>query len=349
LGANIFEQDQENLRFFTDEAAVFGRITSVFPSTTVNALSSVWTGASPAQHGLLGLRLLFPEQAVLSFMIYLSPNFAKYPDSLVKAGVDPEQFLAWPGVGEQFARAGIPAYAFKGQDIVNSSLSRMHSRGLSGNFGAFSMADMVTQIRDLLESRPHEPMYINGYWPTVDTISHFRGPLSDASIGETRALVTQIKTLLLDALSPAARAGTAVFLVADHGQIIAPVDQHVYVSQNPAIQDAQLMRSAGEPRVAYLYARQGRAEELLQTINAQCGDRLMAISAETALSSGLFGPGPYAPETRRRIGDVVVIARDRALYLNPEEEEMAINRMVGWHGGLHPDEMFVPWIGFRLD
>lgn len=349
LGANILEQEQERVRFFTDQATVIGRITSVFPSTTVNALSSVWTGAAPAQHGLLGLRLFHPEQATLSFMITLSPNFKSFPDALVDAGVVPEQFLAWPGVGEQFGAAGVPAYAFKGQHIVNSSLSRMHGRGLTGNYGAYSMADMLDQMRDLLEQKPGEPMYINGYWPTIDTISHFRGPLSAAACSETHTLLGQIKSQLLDALSSQARAGTVVFLVADHGQIIGPHDQHVYVKNYPQIVDAQLMHSAGEPRVAYLYARQGRAEELTALINEQCGHRLLAISAETVLQSGLFGPLPYATETRHRIGDVVVIARDRALYLNPDEEDLAIKRMVGHHGGLHADEMVVPWIGFRLD
>ncbi|MCO5187351.1 MAG: alkaline phosphatase family protein [Anaerolineae bacterium] len=349
MGANILDQEQERMRFFTDEAAVFGRITSVFPSTTVNALSSVWTGAAPAQHGLLGLRLFHSEQAVLSFMITLSPNFKRISDALVDAGLEPESFLAWPGVGEQFTAAGVPTYAFKGQAILDSSLSRMHGRGLTGNYGVFSMADMLVQMGDLLEQKPGESMYINGYWPTIDTISHFRGPLSAATCSETRTLLSQIKALLLDGLSPQARAGTVVFLVADHGQIVGPHDQHVYVKDYPQIVDAQLMRSAGEPRVAYLYARQGRVEELIALINEQCGDRLLAVSAESVLKSGLFGPPPYAPETRHRIGDVVVIARDQALYLNPDEEDLAIKRMVGHHGGLHPDEMIVPWIGFRLD
>ena len=48
------------------------------------------------------------------------------------------------------------------------------------------MADMLVQMGDLLEQKPGESMYINGYWPTIDTISHFRGPLSAATCSETR-------------------------------------------------------------------------------------------------------------------------------------------------------------------
>jgi hypothetical protein len=110
-----------------------------------------------------------------------------------------------------------------------------------------------------------------------------------------------------------------------------------------------MLRSAGEPRVAYLYARHGRVQELTDYINTECGQCLAAFSAESIFASGLLGPEPYAPDADRRVGDVIVIARDRALYLNPEEEDLARNRMVGRHGGLHPDEMYVPWLGFRLD
>lgn len=348
-GWNMVAHERSRLGYLLGDADIIGRITSVFPSTTVNALSSVWTGAAPSQHGFLGLRLLFPDQAAVGWTLSMGANFDKAQDTLVDAGVDLEQVLAWPGVGEQLGAAGVPTYAFKGRHIVDSSLSRMHGRGLAGNIGAFTMADMLVQMRDLLESKPGEPLFLNGYWPTIDTISHFRGILGPAAISEMHMLLRQIKAQLIDGLSPQARAGTALFLVADHGQIVAPQEQHVLVSQHPIIREMQLMRPAGESRVAYVYARQGQADALATYLNTQCDGRLLALSAETVLQSGLFGPEPYAPETRRRIGDLVVMARDRALYVNPDEEPVILGfNMFGHHGGLHPDEMYVPWVGFRL-
>jgi predicted AlkP superfamily pyrophosphatase or phosphodiesterase len=43
--------------------AVSHQLTSIFPSTTVAALSSFWTGAAPAQHGMMGLNIFFPQMA----------------------------------------------------------------------------------------------------------------------------------------------------------------------------------------------------------------------------------------------------------------------------------------------
>ena len=61
LGLNLFDQYQDAFEWYVERAATVGRITSVFPSTTVAALSSLWTGVVPIKHGLVGLRLFFPE------------------------------------------------------------------------------------------------------------------------------------------------------------------------------------------------------------------------------------------------------------------------------------------------
>ena len=49
----------------------FFPLTSVFPSTTVAALSSVWTGLAPSQHGYLGTRLFLRELGSVVDMIPL--------------------------------------------------------------------------------------------------------------------------------------------------------------------------------------------------------------------------------------------------------------------------------------
>ena len=53
MGANLMD-DHPQVQALADRATAKETITSVFPSTTVNALSSIWTGHSPGQHGLVG-------------------------------------------------------------------------------------------------------------------------------------------------------------------------------------------------------------------------------------------------------------------------------------------------------
>ena len=73
----------------------------------------------------------------------------------------------------------------------------------------------------------------------------------------------------------------------------------------------------------------------------------VALPSDEALDLGLFGNGPYAPHTRDRLGDIVMIMRNGALYLNPEEVSKA-HKLNGRHGGLTADEMNATWLGFRL-
>ena len=347
MGWNIVNKQAASWRDWADSAEINGQMTSVFPSTTVNALSTVWTGNASGQHGLVGLRLFFPEYAALGQMLSLSPEFHRVPDALVKAGLNVTDFLATPGVGTKFAKSDVKTYAFKGNDIVDSALSKMHDRDITKEFGYYTVADMLTQLRELLESSGDDKLYANCYWPMVDTMSHAYGPHSDNVSAETADIFHQIQTILFDQLSAEAREGTVVFITADHGQVETPIDQHVYISEHPELEAMLLMRSAGEPRVAYLYAKQGKVDAVVEYINRELGERAVALSAETALESGLYGPPPFAPKTRERIGDVIVIMKEGALYLNPSDVKRAM-RVKARHGGLTADEMQVPWLGFRL-
>jgi len=89
LGWNLIQQEQSALQSLLQQARTAAKITSVFPSTTVNALSSIWTGAGPAQHGLVALRMLMPDQAVLGNMLSWGANFTSAIDTLVQAGIEP--------------------------------------------------------------------------------------------------------------------------------------------------------------------------------------------------------------------------------------------------------------------
>lgn len=347
-GWNLLAQEQESLVGLLGSTAISGSITSVFPSTTVAALSSVWTGTAPAQHGLVGLRLFMPDYAVITQMLHFTPTFGKYPDALIEAGLEPETFLAVPGFAEQLTAVGVPSYAFKGRGIVDSALSKMHDRGITADYGVSSLADMFVRVRQLLEAKAGEKLFINAYWPIIDTLSHIYGWNKEPVAAELRAVIMLLKAELLDRLSLAARRDTAVFLMADHGQAITPKEQRIYLDEHPRLQEMLLMRPAGEPRTVYLYAKHGRQADVLRYINEGLCQAMVAFPAEAALAAGLLGPLPHAAQTAERVGDVIVTMRQGYVLLTPPEREKA-DKMQGRHGGMTRDEMQVPWLGFRLD
>jgi hypothetical protein len=52
---------------------VFAPLTSICPSTTAAALTTLWTGASPAEHGIAGYELWLREYGVVANMILHAP------------------------------------------------------------------------------------------------------------------------------------------------------------------------------------------------------------------------------------------------------------------------------------
>lgn len=350
FGWNLLHKERPTLKPLLEKSIVFEKVTSIFPSTTVSALSTLWTGAAPAQHSMLGFKLFFEEFGTIGQMLAFTPSFGRYPDALVEAGLEPETFLQWPGFAEQLAASGIPTHAFKARQFVDSALSRMHNRGVTKDHGVLTVSDMFVRMRRLLEAKQGEPLYMSAYLPTVDLLSHGFGWNDECVAAELRANITQLQLDFLGGLSSQARQGTVLLVTADHGQIVTPPGDQIYIEDFPELQQMLFMKPAGEPRVAYLYTKHGRQTDTISYINQHLGHAMIAWSAADVLEAGLWGPEPYASTISGRIGDVVVVMRDGySLFGTRATEHENLSWMMGRHGGLTEAEMLVPWLGFRLD
>jgi predicted AlkP superfamily pyrophosphatase or phosphodiesterase len=346
FGQNLLEAERPQLAGLINKAGVVGQLTSVFPSTTVAALSSMWTGVAPAQHGMLGLTMFLSDYSTAAQMLTFAPAVGSYRNALAEAGLEPENFLHWPGLAEQLARYGVPTYSFKGREIIDSALSKMHGRGLTADHGAISFADMLAQLGQLLEEKAGEPLFAFAYWPVIDTLSHFRLWDGAATRAEIRALFQQIEYEFLNHLSARARQDTVFFITADHGQTALP--HHILLEDHPQLLDMLFMRPTGEWRVNYLYARHGRTDDLLHYLHTHFSHAVFAVRGEEALAAGLFGVGAVTAVTPERIGDVVAIMRGGYVLLS-QSHQKKVREFKSGHGSLTQAEMVTPWLGFRLD
>jgi hypothetical protein len=349
-GWNLLNKERPFLQPLLEQAAVVEKITSIFPSTTVAALSSLWTGVAPAQHGLVGLNMFFPEYGTIGQMLRLSPDVVYYPDALVGAGLQPETFLHWPGLAQQLAQIGVPTHRFKNKNIIDSALSKMHGRGVAGNHGIVTMTDMLVQMRRLLESSAGEPLFAGAYWSSIDTLSHDHGWDDEIVAAELRAIITQVQIEFLGCLSEHARRGTVLLIIADHGQVVTPFSKAIYLEDHPQLQQMLLMKPAGEARAPYLYTKHGYQDAVIAYVNEHLGHAMVAWPSAAVLEAGLLGPEPFAPKAADRIGDVVIVMREGYAGLNTRAADAErAKRWNGRHGGLTEAEMSVPWLGFRLD
>jgi hypothetical protein len=316
-------------------------LTSVVPSTTSCALPSIWSGLSPAQHAMVGYEIWLKEYGVVANMITQSPFTV--PGSLERAGFKPEEALPGPTLGMHLSKYGIRSYAFQHYTIANSGLSRVFFKDTKlKSFG--TGVEMAINLRQLIESQPHEKQVIGVYWGNVDHYSHVYGPDDERPRAEFIDFTNVFRDLFVSQLNPAQRGETLVILMADHGQITTRKDAHFDLKSHPNLTRRLPMMPTGENRFIYLFIRPGQTEAVREYLDRTFMKQFVFVDPGYAVESGLFGPGVPHARLRDRIGDLIAISRgDTYLWWSANE-----NPIYGRHGGISAEEMLVPFLAAGL-
>lgn len=319
-------------------------ITSVTPSTTATALTTLWTGRSPVEHGILGYELWLKEYGVVANMILHSPmSFAGDTGGLKRAGFQPEKFLPVPPLGPYLQQRAVSTHAFMHHSIVRSGLSTMHFPDVRTH-PFLNPGDLWVSLAQLLDEHPEEAMYIYAYWGDLDELSHRYGPSDERVAIEFDAFSRIVEKHFIGRLSPRARKDVLLLMVADHGLIDTPKDPKYDLRFHPELTSAFHIRPTGENRLAFFYVRPGHEIRVVNYLERVWPGEFFLSPAEELLKSGIFGPGQVYERVLERIGDLVVIPKGRAFLWWAEKE----NQLLGRHGGLTPEEMLVPFVALRL-
>src|SRR5438128_2605847 len=145
---------------------------------------------------------------------------------------------------------------------------------------------------------------------------------------------------LVGDLRDALPATTALLVTSDHGQI--HIDRGGWIDL--AELAPMIAMYAGEARFRYLYAKPGAAAELAAAARESVGDRAWVLTREQLFAEGWIGPAPEGP-IGSRVGDVVLAAREPVAFVDPTLPMET--KLLGMHGSLTPDEMYVPLLGGR--
>ncbi|MCB9755393.1 MAG: alkaline phosphatase family protein [Myxococcales bacterium] len=291
-------------------AAMRGRdITTVAPSTTAAALSSIATGRAPAEHGILGYHMRVEGEVMNALRWTIDGRDVR--ERLDPAVIQPIP----PFLGEA------PPVVSK-LELAGSGFSRASLRGARYH-GYKVVSSLAVDVGALARAR-HE--FIYAYYDGVDRVAHQHGLFAhyDAELRFVDGLVRDVLTAL--------PTGAALVVTADHG--------HVQVGDDVVTLHEDVTRRAdglsGEARFLWLHARPGRAPELLEAARARHGQQAWCWSREQVLDEGLLGP-TTRDGVARRCGDVALLSRGRCTLV-PD----ALDIKQGRHGALTPAEMRVP-------
>ncbi len=322
-------------------------ITTTFLSTTNSVLSTIHTGRSPVEHGLLAYSMFLREWLMAVEAISFSTMHTPFEGTLTEWGLEPEKFLPVPAIGQLLAVQGIASYALTLDRFVKTPLSVMHNHGMQEILGYATASDFWLTLRHILEQRT-ERGFVSAYWSAVDTLAHRLGPLDESGDAEIVSLALLMEEIFFNRLTLAARKGTLLLLTADHGQITTPPGSEILLDQHSALLDALFLPPLGEGRVPFFYVRNGQYEMVRQYVDEHFAEQFIFFSQDEVLRSGLLGPGKPSAEVRHRLGDIVGIATGNAHFAR-DAESVKKKPMLGRHGGLTPQEMLVPLLAVRLD
>jgi hypothetical protein len=135
-----------------------------------------------------------------------------------------------------------------------------------------------------------------------------------------------------------------VIVTADHGQIDLDPTQMMPLNALNGAAGGWRHSPTGERRAIGLALTQaeGRAE-----LRSLVGERGIVLPVAEAVQAGLYGPPPVHPELAERIGDTLLLARDRAAFPYRASRDGG-ELMRGSHGSLTADEMLVPLLAQRF-
>jgi len=308
-----WEQLQERRELTPTLASmVGGPISTVAPTTTATALSSIATGLTPAEHGLLGYRMMLGGE-VLNVLRW---NGASGDRRRSQPPRDIQPFAAF---------LGHPVPVVSPAELEGSAFTEAHLRG-SRPVGWRTASAIPVEVGHQLRAGER---LVYAYYGGIDKTAHERGfgDFYDAELAAADRLVADVLARL--------PAGASLLVTADHGQ--------VQVGDNLIVPAAELLsmvgQQSGEGRFRWWHARRGAAGALLEASKAAYADVAWVVSRDQVLDEHWFGP-TLAPPLASRLGDVALCAHAPISFYDPDDSGPF--QLVCRHGSLTSAEVLVP-------
>ena len=308
-----WEQMQERRSLIpTMGAMAGGPITTVVPSTTSTALTSITTGLPPGEHGIVGYRMAVHGE-VLNVLRWSTP-----------AG-DARQSIPPPKMQVRSPFLGERPPVVTRAEYKRSGFTGVHLD--PGRFcGYRTMATMAAEVERFL--RQSEP-FIYAYYDGLDKVAHEYG-LGDHYDAELSWL-----DILVDRILSRLPRGAALVVTADHGQVEV-LDEAIHLSSD-VLSNCSLQ--SGEGRFRWLHARSGRGRDLYEAAVAHHTGDAWVMTRDEVVGGGWFGP-VVSEAAKSRLGDVALVARRDVAFHDPLDT--GPYTLVGRHGSVTPAEMLVP-------
>ena len=304
------------------------KITTASPATTAAVVTTLATGASPAEHAILGWHLHLPDLGMDGTIL---PFITRTDTPIATPEFDLKKYLALPA----------PLATIRGRRVLISqghiptSRTSMAMPWWTERHSFENLDGMLRQLRAFARSSGRA--YTYAYWPAYDSHCHDYGPE-----GRVPALhLSEIDAFLARAQKVLAGTNTLLLVTADHGHM--QTHTALNLAEIPGFYDTLATLPSGDARMVQCFVRPARVKEFLRlTRTAPLHGASVCVPQAEILRSGLLGPGKPHPALLNRLGDYTLFAAPGHAFLYPPALSTYKKAKSGNHGGLSADELEVP-------
>jgi hypothetical protein len=333
LGRELLERHAEEAPFMAGLLPGAKTLDAPFPASTAVSICTLSTGRPPGIHGITGYTMSVPGVdgllQCLSWIDYLTG--ADLTDRARPESIQRQEPLLVSAAEEGIATAVVSRFDYGGSGLTRTAFHQTRFIGLRDVADA---EERIAAISAVLRTTERGLVY--SYDARLDAAAHVHGVASTQWRSALR-LIDRLVAALVRSLPK----GTRLYVTGDHGAIdlLPGAAGRVDIAGDVRLRIGVRVL-AGEPRARHVHAERGQAEAVVERWREALGHDFLVLARNEAIEAGAFGP-TVAPAIRPRIGDVVVIARDRKGVFDSRLAPAELT-LVALHGALDPAETAVP-------
>jgi len=312
MGDSILQKHSDVTEFLREKQVQ--TLTTVFPSTTTSATTSVLTGKPPIETGWIGW-LQYIKEEDKSVIFFFNKDF--YDD---KVEFD-------YNISQKFAPLT------KIYDLIEDVAEDVNTLEVFPEFRTPEHKEFRDICNTVIkECQKEDKNFIYAYWDKLDTHIHRSGTESNKVHEHIEKLNNDLK-YLRDKLDD----DTLVIVTADHGQIdieeVNLFDKEELVKtfkHNPSI----------EARATAFFIKEGMKNQFEKEFNKHFRDKFILFESEDFIKTKILGEGNENKKIREFLGDYFSVAIDKYSFKLSNSKRA----FKAQHAGLTKEEMLIPLI-----
>ena len=336
LGYNLLERVTAKAQELKKSMVKFEnkKVTTLFPSTTINILSSIYGGITPAEHGLVGTNLFIKEAGVIINSLYMTSAMDPMGPKLK---INPMDLYPKGKLISNIKTRNKKVISLMPKHVMGSGLCTT-TLGTADMIPYVTFDDMLTKITKLMNTDNVD--YVVAYYDALDTMEHQYDP---TSLEVEQSVYTMMQSISNVLLGPAKENGFNIVITSDHGHVKVTQEDNSIFTPKSELNNFLEVPIWGEPRAAFLAVKENGFDSFERYFEKNLLKIGKLVNTDDAIKAGLFGSSKINKDIRYRFGTNIIIPRENKCiqYLFPGMEEKPF-KSKGRHGGMESDEMYVP-------